>query len=446
MVSRKMSGPHLTPRHRHDQSTEGHAEVDGRYTIEDEISRGGMSRVLRVRHRELDKPMALKLLGEAADGDARAAFYREARIAASLDHPHIVQVYDFGEDPERGLYLVMELLAGESAAHRLAREGSLLPIAAVDIALQTVEALDYLHGRGLVHGDVKPGHLFLSPPRTAHASGRAREARRTHVSLLDFGLARPSSPHRRPAARRHVEGTPSYLAPEIVSGAPPSPSSDLYALGASLFELLAGRAPFQGTLGEVMSGHLRDPVPSLLKLRGSLPGVLDAVVQALMAKQPAQRPADARTVSHSLRACVSALGGRRRASPRQHPRSLVTEAIVDGMPLGVFIANRAGVILFSNPALDRLLGMAGDRSAPGSADEIRLGHSRLARLFPDLERDARTVVLRGRAVRRRGTGSDGQILQLTLSPHRRDGTTVGVCGVLDIWSQTASISRRREPS
>ncbi|MSP62805.1 MAG: PAS domain-containing protein [Myxococcales bacterium] len=402
-------------------------EIDGRYVVEGEIARGGTGRVLKVRHRELDKGMALKLLGAAgSDRDARAAFYREARLAAALDHPHIAQVYDFGDDRTRGLYLVMELLDGETAAQRVVRDGKLAPIAACDIATQAAEALEYIHGRGLVHGDVKPANVFLSRPKNPlQVQGRGREARRTFVRLLDFGLARPAQTRaRRPTPRKFVEGSPAYLAPELITGGQPSPASDLYALGVSLFELLAGRPPLVGALGDVMAEHLRGAAPTVSKVRGeALSGPIEAIVKVLMAKSPVHRPSDARTAVSSLRACVASLGGRRKSPPREQRHSLVFQAVVDGMPIGMFVANRAGVILFSNPALERLLG--------SPSDDVHLAASPLGEAFPGIEADARQVLLRGRPLRRRGSGPDGRALHVTLSPHRRDGETIGVSGMVD---------------
>ena len=400
------------------------ARFGGRYRIEGELARGGMGQVLLVRHRELDKPFALKLLGAAgADPEARAAFYREARVAAALDHPHIVQIHDFGDDERHGLYLVMELLPGETAAGRLARERRLAPIAACDIAAQTADALDYVHARGLVHGDVKPENVFLSP---SPSGAPAEDARRNYVRLLDFGLSRPRAPRDLGSTgRAFVEGTPAYLAPELTVGGAPTPASDLYALGVSLFELAAGRPPFSGAVADVMQDHLASAPPTVAATRGEpVAPEVEAIVARLLDKDPARRGADAHAVATELRACVAALGGRRKLLPRAVAgRSRLAEAVVDDTPAGVFVVSPTSVLLFANPAMEALL----HRTA---ADGVQLGSTHLGEIFPRIERDVRAVLARGTHLRRQAVAPDGTTVLLTLSPHRRDGQVVGVSGLV----------------
>jgi PAS domain-containing protein len=207
----------------------------------------------------------------------------------------------------------------------------------------------------------------------------------------------------------------------------PTPSTDLYALGATLFELIAGRPPFVGSTDEIIDHHLLDAAPTVSAVSGlPVPPEVERIVAALLAKKPQDRPADARAAARVLRNCIAGLGGRRvRHTPRPFVmRAQYSEAIVDGLPLGLFVANAAGVVLFANPMLPRLLGE--------NLGETRLGDSLLATIFPGIEHEARAVILRGRAIRRTGTTSHGRTLQLILSPHRRDGEVVGVCGVIDV--------------
>src|SRR5690606_32835664 len=185
--------------------------IADRYVIEEPIGEGGMGRVFRVRHRRLGKSFALKLMqtGFAGDTRARDLFYREAKLASSLAHPNIVSIIGFGEDGERGAFMVMELLEGTSLSSFLHREGGFSMRAACDIILQVAEALAYIHKRQIVHCDIKPDNILLlkQPPG---------ERRKHLVKLLDFGLARARSAS--PRRTSTIDGTPEYMAPERIMG------------------------------------------------------------------------------------------------------------------------------------------------------------------------------------------------------------------------------------
>ena len=238
----------------------------------------------------LERTIALKTLPALANDDtARERLWREARAAASVNHPNVCQIYEIGEDGGR-LFITMELLEGEALAERL-RRGPMSAAQAVPIGLGILAALAALHGRGIVHRDLKPSNVFL----TAHG-----------VKVLDFGLARPElneSLTMETGLTRTgmVMGTPRYMSPEQVAGEPVDSRSDLFAAGVVLFEMLAGRPAFNGrNIVEVLHATRYEQAPALT---GS-PAVaaVDRVIRRAMAKRPAERPASADDMAEELRA------------------------------------------------------------------------------------------------------------------------------------------------
>jgi serine/threonine protein kinase/tetratricopeptide (TPR) repeat protein len=238
----------------------------------------------------LERRVALKTMSSLAHDDtARKRFWREARIAASVNHPNVCQIYEIGED--RGqLFIAMELLEGESLADRL-RRGRLSVAEAFPIALEMLGALSALHDRDVVHRDLKPSNVFLTP---------------YGVKLLDFGLARPQ-PEPSPGSPSGltqtgiVMGTPRYMAPEQVRGEAVDGRSDLFAVGALLFEMLSGRPAFGGrSVVEVLYATVHEQPPALT---GSAAiAAVDRVIRRALAKQPAERPRSADAMANELRA------------------------------------------------------------------------------------------------------------------------------------------------
>jgi serine/threonine protein kinase/tetratricopeptide (TPR) repeat protein len=269
----------------------------GRYVIRRKVGEGGMGVVYAAHDEQLERLVALKTMAALArDEGARARFWREARAAARVSHPNVCQIYEIGES-DGELFIAMELLEGESLADRL-RGGPMTVAVAVPIGLEILAALSALHARGIVHRDLKPSNVFLTP----HG-----------VKLLDFGLARPASDEgsvdTAPALTRTgvVVGTPRYIAPEQLSGGPGDARSDLFAVGAVLFEMLAGRPAFGGpTVVDVLHATLHEQPPALT---GS-PAVaaVDRVIRRALAKRPADRPASAEGMSADLRGVRSAHG------------------------------------------------------------------------------------------------------------------------------------------
>ena len=215
------------------------------YRIEARLGRGGMGEVYRAVQLSLDRRVALKVLPPklAADDVFRRRFLRESRIAASIDHPSIIPIYETGEDGGL-LYIAMRYVDGMDLSTLLRREGRLVPARAVAIMAQVASALDAAHARGLVHRDVKPGNILLAPP--------VFDGDAEHVYLVDFGLARSDSDDRSLGGAGSFLGTPRYAAPEQAAGRPVDGRTDGYALGCVLYECLTGQPPFPGGSGEAV--------------------------------------------------------------------------------------------------------------------------------------------------------------------------------------------------
>jgi serine/threonine-protein kinase len=253
----------------------------GRYRLGEPVGSGGAGQVWRAVDLVLERPVAVKLLWPEAAGDpvARARFLAEARHASCLSHPGVAQVHDFGEcGPGDAPFLVLELVDGSSLAGVLAA-GPLGPADTIEVIAQVAAGLQAAHSAGLVHRDIKPANLLIG--------------RDGQIKITDFGLASVIGSASL-TATGVVVGTAAYLAPERVAGEPATAASDLYSLGVVGYQCLTGRPPFCGLPGEVALAHLRDPFPPL---PGSVPAGLRALVAALMAKEPADRPGSAGEVS-----------------------------------------------------------------------------------------------------------------------------------------------------
>jgi serine/threonine-protein kinase len=285
--------------------------VGNRYELYDQISQGGMGRVYRAVHRDLGRPFALKLLleNQRQRQESRERFFVEARLASSLCHPNIVSVTDYGLDEQHGCYLVMEMLEGGTVRARM-REAPVSPRLCFDIVDQLTGAVRYMHGRGIIHGDIKPENLFL-----ARIEGEPR--RKNVVKLLDFGLSFRSGG----APEHKLGGTPPYLPPERLQGAPPSPSSDVYSLGAVMWELLTGKPLYTGALPEVIDKTISGPpptAPSQLSRFRLDPGI-DALVLRALERDPARRHPTAEAFHFELRTVMSMTGLKVRKPKRVGP-------------------------------------------------------------------------------------------------------------------------------
>jgi eukaryotic-like serine/threonine-protein kinase len=267
----------------------------GHYNVLRRLGRGGMGVVYEARDERLGRTIALKTMTLAPDDAARSRFWREARVAASVNHPNVCQIYEIGED-DGGLFIAMELLEGEALSDRL-RQGPLTVSEAVTVALGILTALAALHDRGIVHRDLKPSNVFLTP----HG-----------VKLLDFGLARPVADRSMAAAEALtrtgvVVGTPHYMAPEQVFGEAVDIRTDLFAAGVLLFEMLAGRPAFSGgNVVEILHATVSEQPPALTG--GPAVAAVDRLIRRALAKRPADRPASAKAMADELKEAAG-LGG-----------------------------------------------------------------------------------------------------------------------------------------
>ncbi len=305
-----------------------------RYLLERELGRGGMATVHLARDLRHDRPVALKILHpELAQALGPERFIREIRLAARLDHPHILPVYDSGETAGR-LWFTMPFVDGATLRQRLAREPQLPLAEVVRITREVAAALGYAHGQGIVHRDVKPENILLRGERCV---------------LADFGVARAVDA----AGERLTEtgftlGTPAYMSPEqATADRHLDPRSDIYSLGCVVYEMLAGEPPFTGrTAQALIARRLADPVPDLCTVR-DVPRQVEQVVRQALARAPADRFADAPAFARALEA---AAGAPRAAARPRVPRGLLAAVAVFAVALA-----GASVWLRARPAAEEAL-------------------------------------------------------------------------------------------
>jgi serine/threonine protein kinase len=265
-------------------------EKIGRYEIKQEIGRGGMATVYEAYDPRFERTVALKMLPREFmhEAEFRARFTREARTIATLEHPAIVPVYDFGEENGQP-FLVMRLMTGGSLSDRLA-EGP-IPIDEAAIILKRLgSALDRAHSMGIIHRDLKPSNVLFDQYGDAF--------------LADFGIVHVSSSTNALTASGSLVGTPTYMSPEQVYGDKQLDGrSDIYALGVILFQMLTGSTPYDAdTPARMMMKHVMDPVPQILSVRPDLPPACNEIINKAMAKERDERFSSATDLSSALTA------------------------------------------------------------------------------------------------------------------------------------------------
>ena len=251
----------------------------GRFRLQALLGQGAVGRVFRAEDTTLHRRVALKLINtHDRDGQINPQadqFLTEARAAAALEHPHIVQIFEAGESGSL-CYIAMELLEGGSLRDLVSAAGPMEPHRACQLAAEAAEALEAAHAVGIIHRDVKPANLMLS--------------RHGRCKVTDFGLATMADVGAPLADRERAAGTPFFAAPEVIRGTSADERSDIYSLGATLFFLLTGRPPFLGpTRSEVLRAHVNQPVPDLRQIRPGLPEPLVAAVERSLDKDPGRR-------------------------------------------------------------------------------------------------------------------------------------------------------------
>jgi serine/threonine-protein kinase len=267
--------------------------VDRRYRLKREIARGGAGAVFEAEHLYTTRPVAIKLLiaEHAATDESRQRLLLEARALTVARHPGIVLGLDAGETEDGTPYLVMELLEGRTLEGILAVRRHIGVADAVYIGLQLCDALAAAHERGILHRDIKPSNVFIS--RT--------EAGREVAKVFDFGVARLPQQTQKITQHGALLGTPEYMAPEqLLAQDNIDARCDIYALGISLYEALAGTVPFEGNFGEVLLKVCTQPVPSLVQRCPHVPIELERAIEVALARDPANRYATVRDFAEAL--------------------------------------------------------------------------------------------------------------------------------------------------
>jgi serine/threonine protein kinase len=275
----------------------------GRYELLTELGRGGMGVVYRAHDTVVGRDVALKVISPdlASDPAFARRFEREMRIAARLEHQHVVPVYDTGREHD-ALFIAMRLIDGHDLREVIRIEGALPARRVARIARQVCAALDAAHAAGLVHRDVKPANVLLT--------GRGDDE---HAYLTDFGLAREADSDSALTNTGHWMGTLDYAAPEQLEGNPITARTDIYALGCMLFHALTGAVPYAGGAARKIAGHSRDPLPSV----GNRPNAsaIHGVLARAVAKDPAQRYPSAGDLGRAL---AAAIDGERATEPEHN--------------------------------------------------------------------------------------------------------------------------------
>jgi serine/threonine-protein kinase len=326
----------------------------GRYRIERLLGAGSMGNVYLAHDADLDRPVAVKTLRDLAlDADMRdvflSRFQNEARAAARLQHPNIVQIFDVGDDPNVGPYLVFEYVHGHTLKQELKKEGPLSRDDLLDLAQHVGDALATAHLAGVIHRDLKPENLLITD------NGQ--------VKLADFGIARV--PNADLTKEGQFLGTPCYAAPETLRSGEYSEQSDLFSFGAVIYEAASGERAFPGTEAMAVAHQVmnRDPVPPSEANRGAaIPTAVDAAILRALRKNPPDRYASARTFVSALR---EAYDGRRPPKTRRKRKSL---PFVMTLTMGVLVALWVAVENFEPTPIDTGPDAGVDTAAPTAAD------------------------------------------------------------------------------
>ena len=387
--------------------------VGGRYALDGRLGEGGMGQVYRARHLQLGKAFALKIISPAFAGDhvARTRFNQEAKLASEISHPNIVSVVDFGEDEQFGAYMVMELVEGEP----LITPG-VLPMSvkrAIDVLGQVADALDHIHKRGIIHGDVKADNIMLTAEQQRDSTGGAR--RRRIVRLLDFGLAR----RHEHGEEEGLSGSPHYLAPERAAGGPASVSSDVYALGVLGYLLLTGTLPFEGTVMEVLMAQIHNAAEAIsARRKEELDPALESLIVRSMAKDPATRHGSAAAFRYELNTVMDMLDmGRRRPRssgtlPTENARETSITQAFERSRIPQAILSLDGHFVTCNRAFNKLV----NQDEKG-CDGLSLNDTTLTQFVPGLMRALRSVHVDGKPIERRAKvfrGTDRPPYELTI--------------------------------
>lgn len=279
------------------------SQVAERYTLDRFLARGGMGAVYAATDSKDGAIVAVKLLEDQSDGAiGRRRFFNEAALCASIDHPRVVQVLDFGSEPDRSCYMVMELLEGVTL-HRYLNKKKRLPVEdALALISQLCDGLGAAHDKGFAHRDLKPGNVFVVGERAGVPE----------IKLLDFGLAKRTTDHVDLTLTGTFMGSPTYMSPEQVKGLPVGPGTDLYNAGLILWTLLVGKPLFRKEeVSATLIAHVTEPVPSIREQYPKLeiPAEVEWLLSTCLAKRPEDRFASAAELKAAIQGVLQRMNG-----------------------------------------------------------------------------------------------------------------------------------------
>jgi predicted Ser/Thr protein kinase len=337
-----------------DRAGPGVGETFGGYRIESVVGRGGMGTVYLAMHERLARKVALKVISPqfADDPEFRGRFLRESQLAASLDHPNVIPIYD-ADEVDGVLFLAMRYVGGASLQTLLRQRGKLSPAETLQVAEQIGGALDAAHVAGLVHRDVKPANILVAE------AGK-------HAYLCDFGLAKHTS-SRGVTRSGFFLGTVDYCAPEQIQGLPLDGRADVYSLGGVLFHCLAGAAPYRReTEFAVLNAHLHDAPPAPSSVRSDVPRSIDGVIAKAMAKDREARYSTAGALAVSFAAALAADATRVAPTPAVVPSNgaPTVELAQPRRRRRLFAAAAAAIVLAAGAAVVAVLATRGSDGAP----------------------------------------------------------------------------------
>ncbi len=272
----------------------------GKYILDSVIGTGAIGIVFKASHKDLGRTVAIKVLNPRYrdDPDLLAVFRTEARAASQLEHPNVARVYDYGQEPDGLVYIVMEYLSGYTLGSVLSARRKLTPARAVDVMIQVCAGLSSAHDRDIVHRDIKPDNIVLVPAQDDE--GRPVEI----VKVCDFGIAALGTTR---TEEGNAAGTPEYMAPEQTTGSRVSPSADVYACGCALYEMLTGQVPFTADQAyRILMKHRSEAPCPPSEIEAGIAPALEAVVLRCMEKVPARRYQSARELRVELRKIADA--------------------------------------------------------------------------------------------------------------------------------------------
>lgn len=251
--------------------------LDNRYQLEEQLGSGGMAVVYRARDLMLERNVALKILRKnlSADPAFRERFHQEAKAAANLSHPNLVIVHDFGLDTGR-LFIVMEYIPGDHIKNLLKQQGRFNLEDTLNLMVQACAGIGYAHRAGLVHCDIKPHNMIVTPDK--------------RLKVADFGIARAFASIQPQEKTEVVWGSPQYFSPEQASGSAPSPASDVYSIGVVMYEMLTGQLPFLGDSATELARQHRDELPTSPRIYNpDIPPELEQILFKVLSKEPSAR-------------------------------------------------------------------------------------------------------------------------------------------------------------